>query len=200
MMTHVGSNPPVSSTTITFEVLPMGATIGEGGENWQATSIGGRPALKTARTSAIGASNIVIVVELGQSKELAVTVPGLPSPSTFDQILSTFKFTSAVSTTSWKTYNSQALNITFRYPPDWSVKESNNYPGSTQGNDELRITKGSDVIYASAKRDCLEGFTYCTYDPKNSSYATWPSFSTISTNPDLKGIIDAIVSSVTHIR
>lgn len=107
------------------------------------------------------------------------------------QILSTFKFTNASSTANWKTYTSNALNISFKYPADWVVTENNNYPGSAQGNDELRITKGSDVIYTSAKRDCLENATYCK------AAGTWPSFSTISSNPDVKGIIDAIVATTT---
>ena len=48
--------------------------------------------------------------------------------STFNQILSTFKFVepaAAVDTSTWKTYNSNLVNLSFKYPPESSYQEEN---------------------------------------------------------------------------
>ena len=99
-----------------------------------------------------------------------------------------------------KTYTSQALNISFKYPSDWTVKEGNNYPGSAQGNDELKITKNSDLIYASAKRDCLENYTYCKSIIDSQYPYGWPFFSTQSSNPEIKSVIDEIIKTVVRLK
>jgi len=97
-------------------------------------------------------------------------------------------------TADWKLYTSQKLGITFEYPPDWTVTEGNDYPGSAQGEDYVKITKGSDVIYAGSKTQCLAGATYCK------ALGMAPSFSTVSTNPDVPGIIDLIVANGAHVQ
>lgn len=102
--------------------------------------------------------------------------------------------------TTLHSYTSQALNISFQYPSDWIVTEGNQYPGSAQGNDEIKITKGSELIYASTKRDCLENYTYCkpTGDTQAYPYG-WPYFSTTSSSQETKNVIDAIIKTITKL-
>lgn len=108
------------------------------------------------------------------------------------QILSTFRFTTSP-TAEWKTYTSQLMNISFQYPSDWTLVEGNDFPGSAQGDNCIKLTKESELIAAYTKRDCIENATYCKrIDP-------WPAFSTTSTNAQVKSIIDSIVTSARHL-
>ncbi len=137
----------------------------------------------------------VAVVLAGASYTWMKFIPASPAVSPSPSTSATSDETSG-----WKTYTSQRVNISFKYPGDWTVKEWNNYSGSAQGNDELQITKGSESIYTSTKRDCLEGATYCktVYDAQYPQ--GWPSFSTLSTHSEVWKIIDRIVSSAVHPR
>jgi hypothetical protein len=100
-----------------------------------------------------------------------------------------------------KSYTSQTLNISFKYPSDWTVMEGNDYPGSAQGNDYIKISKGSDFIYTSTKKDCIENYTFCkpSTDEKISPNG-WPFFSTNSTNQETKDTLDAVISTVTILQ
>jgi len=111
---------------------------------------------------------------------------------TIPQVLSTFGFADTM--VGWKTHTSEALNLRFQYPPDWEVIEGNDFPGSAQGEDYVRLWKGSDVIYAGTKTECLLGSSFCK------SVTGGPSFSSVSTSPDVGKILDAVVKSATHIR
>ncbi len=100
-----------------------------------------------------------------------------------------------------ESYTSHALNISFKYPSDWKVIEGNDYPGSAQGNDYIKITKGSELIYTSAKQDCIENYTYCKPSgdakvPPNG----WPYFSTQSNSQDTKNVLDSIVKTVVTLK
>ncbi len=90
----------------------------------------------------------------------------------------------------WKTYRSTSFPGTFQYPVDWTVTEGNNYPGSAQGENYIKISKGPDVIFMGVKEGaCLKGATYCK--TTSSGYI----FSTISLNPEAKIVIDGVVNS-----
>lgn len=89
----IGTNPPATSEVVTFEMRPLGQTIGDASGQWQSYTLGGRDAHLGPAPDESGDSRVAIVVNLGQSKELAIIFPGRPGPSIYDQILSTFKFT-----------------------------------------------------------------------------------------------------------
>ena len=93
-----------------------------------------------------------------------------------------------------KNYTSKNLNISFKYPSDWTIKEGNDYPGSAQGQDYIKLTKGADLIYAGTKSDCLANYTYC-----KSVNGDWPSFSTQSTNPEISLVIDTIIATAVQL-
>jgi hypothetical protein len=100
-----------------------------------------------------------------------------------------------------KSYTSQTLRISFKYPYDWAVMEGNDYPGSAQGNDYIKIYKDSEFIYTSAKKDCIENYTSCkpSMDEKISPNG-WPFFSTNSTSQETKDILDTIISTVVILK
>lgn len=104
------------------------------------------------------------------------------------QILSTFKFTNSADTSTWKTYIDAGYGFSFQYPADWIIKTGNDYPGSAQGEDYIKLTKGNELIYSGTKTDCLP-HSYCK------TIGTWPSFSTVSTDPEAKSVIDNIVKT-----
>ncbi len=94
-----------------------------------------------------------------------------------------------------KSYTSQALNISFKYPASWTIKEETVFPGSAQSETTVTLANGSDVIYAFVKRDCVQDYTYC-----KAVGDRWPSFSTISTNPEVRLVIDGIIKTAVLLR
>lgn len=104
------------------------------------------------------------------------------------EFLSTFKLT--IPTVALKSYTSPALNVSFKYPANWTIKEETVFPGSAQSETTITLTNDSDVIYSFVKRDCVQNYTYC-----NAVGDRWPSFSTRSTNPEVRLVIDGIIKT-----
>lgn len=103
-----------SENSISLDILPAGTTQGDSSVQLTKTELDGRPALQGAFTSASG-TTVGYVVEVGRSKELFIQVPGLPSPSAFDEILASFNFTGEL-------FSSSEYRFTFMYPLNWYVR------------------------------------------------------------------------------
>lgn len=85
------ANELVSQAAISFEVLPLGTTIGEAGDNWQAIQLDGKSAHSLDVGSEVGGPYRWVVIMIDIDQELKIVAP-LSSP-VYNQILSTFKFT-----------------------------------------------------------------------------------------------------------
>ena len=70
-------------------------------------------------------------------KEKVLAVPGVISSEyskiLLNKILSTFKFTDSVDTSTWKTYTGSELGISVQYPSDWIVEASSPENSLTPG-------------------------------------------------------------------
>jgi hypothetical protein len=115
----------------------------------------------------------VRVVYNGKGYQISYSPYGSKFASTFDQILSTFKFTK-FPTSDWKTYINTNYGIEFKYPSTYTVKD-NSYvtPGGgafpsllivlpNEQKDERYVTVGSRTLVSTAPEiSCNGTFTRC---------------------------------------
>ena len=120
-----GPNPPAVLGILYFEIFSLGTSEKYSIGNWIETTLGGQKAIKKPTAPAMGSPVIYLVANLNRSKEIRITVPSIPSPSTYGQILSTFRFLdAAASTADWKTYTNTELGISVDYLANWTLEDN----------------------------------------------------------------------------
>lgn len=127
-------------------------------------------------------TNVIHVIQStqGQPIEIAMTVDGMGGEETFQQILSTFKFTDQVVTLDilkWKTYQGETMytrdgstSFMIKYPPQWKLDKNMLYPLEIDTNENPYSGKNPVIILGAGGHDGPANYQTKNYPAGKAKY------------------------------